>query len=64
MGTFVILLKDSISRGMRMEKCASMIGYSGGTMIDLKDKSDPEVKFIKFEAKIVKPLQLKTEWRK
>ena len=51
----------SASGGMRMEKCAAMIGYSGGVMVYLKAESDPEVKLIKFGGQNVETM--KTENR-
>jgi hypothetical protein len=51
----------SASGGMRMEKCAAMVGYSGGTMVDLKAESEPDVKLIKFGGQNVETM--KTENR-
>ena len=49
------------SGGMRMEKCATMCGYSGGIMIDLKEEREQEVKLIKFGGQNVETM--KTENR-
>ena len=44
-----------------MEKCATMCGYSGGIMIDLKEEREQEVKLIKFGGQNVETM--KTENR-
>ena len=33
---------------VRMEKCAAMTGYSGGTMVDLKPETDGDIEALKF----------------